>query len=77
MAARRTHRFPLMLTTEEVEALDGYRWRNKVSTQAQAVRLLMEAGFAVEAAQKSEGPVAPTTSPSKATTETLAQEISK
>lgn len=67
MAAKRTHRFPLMLTPEEVEAIDGYRWRNKIGTMATAVRELMEAGLAAEAAQKSEGPVAPTTSPSNAT----------
>lgn len=64
MTATRTKRFPLMLSPEEVEAIDGYRWERKISTQAKAVRELIEKGLR---AAKSEGASAPTPAPSVAT----------
>lgn len=66
MAAKRTERFPIMLTPQEVADIEGFRWKHRIKTQASAVRNLIEKGLAADAA-KSEGPVAPTTSPSKAT----------
>lgn len=62
MAQVRTERFPLMLSPKEVEAIEGYRWNQKIESRAEAVRRLIAKGLDAE---KSEGPVAPTTSPSE------------
>lgn len=44
----RIHRFPMMLTDEELAAIDGYRFRNRLETRAKAVRALVVAGLAAE-----------------------------
>lgn len=67
MAKKRTERFPIMLTPGEVAAIDGFRWKNKLKAQAQAVRQLIEMGLAADDAEKAERPTAPTVDRPKAT----------
>lgn len=63
MAQVRTRRFPLMLTPEEAQAIEGYRWKNQIATMATATRQLIEKGLTAEA-EKAEGASAPTPAPS-------------
>lgn len=45
---RRSVRFPIMLTKQEDEALQAYRFSRKIGTKAEAARELIEKGLATE-----------------------------
>jgi hypothetical protein len=62
MAQVRNNRFPMMLSDDETEAIEAYRWRNQIGSKAKAARILIEKGLAAE---NSEGQTAPTVHPSK------------
>jgi hypothetical protein len=46
--ARRTERLQVMLEPEELEALDDWRFENRLPTRAAAVRELLRRGLALD-----------------------------
>ena len=45
----RTVRLPVMVSPSEAAAIDEYRFANRISTRAEAIRRLIEAGLRAEA----------------------------
>ncbi|MGX9390539.1 hypothetical protein ACWX0K_07000 [Nitrobacteraceae bacterium UC4446_H13] len=60
MTALRQNRFVLMLSDREIEAIQTYRFANRVGTKAEAVRGLIKLGLAL---QKAKGAAEGATSP--------------
>jgi hypothetical protein len=50
----RQRRFPLILNEKEAEAVAEYRWRNRISSQSEAVRQLISKGLSAEASKEGE-----------------------
>lgn len=44
----RKHRVPIMLSDEELKALDDWRFGNRVSTRSDAIRRLIVLGMSAE-----------------------------
>jgi metal-responsive CopG/Arc/MetJ family transcriptional regulator len=42
-------RIPVMMTAEEVKAIDDWRFANRVSSRGEAIRQLIQAGLAKDA----------------------------
>lgn len=45
---RRSARFPIMLTKQEDEAIQAYRFGRQIGTKAEAVRILIRKGLEAE-----------------------------
>lgn len=48
------HRLPVMVATRMAREIDEYRWRNRVRSQAEAVRQLIKEGLRAKAAETSD-----------------------
>ena len=45
---KRENRLPVLLTDEELRRVQDYRWRNRIRSQQEATRQLIERGLAAE-----------------------------
>lgn len=48
MAQKKTRRIPLLLEEDEMQAVDGWRFANKIASRNEAVRLLLKIALQAE-----------------------------